>query len=478
MKRKLTILISLFSAVVLLCQASYAEIISVEKAQLVAKNLYFERVNLKKETVSYQNIKFNAAVTVTNNSTPIYYVFNCTSEIGFVIVSAESNAYPILAYSFESYYDKENLNESVKEIMDRYEKEILVIRAKNFTADDETTRAWEKYSATTIQKSGDEITSVGPLIQTTWNQSCYYNTLCPVGNGSYGYCNHVPVGCVATAMAQIMRYWSYPSTGLGSHSYSSMGFHDVDFSAQTYNWSAMPNSITEENAEVAKISYHAGVSVDMSYAAGGSSASTQAATNALKFNFNYSSTTQYVDKSSYTNVQWDILIRSNLIDSKPLIYRGSGGSGGHAFIVDGFDYPDHYHINWGWGGSHNGLFYLSSLNSGNGDFTQNQGAIINCYPSNISGSSNNINENNISENINIVPNPNNGNFSIILNNSEKGNFTIKIMDISSRVIFEKNINKESDIIKENFNLTDINYGFYFVSIEGNNFKSVKKFIVK
>ncbi len=480
MKNKFTFFISLFIAFVLLFQVSFAEIVTVEKAQLVAKNLYFERVNLVKENnVTYESIKFNDAITITRNSMPMYYVFNFVSENGFVVVTAESNAFPILAYSFESNFNVNNMNESVKDAMENYENEIVAIREKNLNADEETTNAWAKYSAITMQKSGNEITTVGPLIKTTWDQDCYYNTLCPTAAG--GPCNHAYTGCVATAMAQLMRYWSFPTTGLGSNAYTSIVSHNVNFAAQTYNWSAMPLSgLTSANsAEVAKIMYHAGVSVNMGYSAGGSSASTQQAADELKNHFRYSTTTQYVSKSSYPNAQeWYIKIRSNLIDGKPVMYRGDGSSGGHAFIVDGFQYPQFFHINWGWGGSHDGYFYFTSLNSGNGDFTVAQGAIINCYPSTMAGNTTDIDENNSSNGIKIMPNPNNGHFSLLMNNAKNGNFTVSIMDITSRVILKKTINKEYDVITEEMIVPELTNGFYFVSVEGSQFKSINKFIVK
>jgi len=476
MKNKLRFFITILLVAILLCNVSYAEIVSVDKAQLVAKNLYFERVNLVKEDVTYQSIKFNDAIVVSRNSIPMYYVFNCVSEAGYVVVTAESNAMPVLAYAFEGFFGIDNMNESVAEMMDNFENQIIAIRLQNLKADDDIIKAWEKYSVTNMEKSVTNITTVGPLIKTKWDQDCYYNTLCPTANS--GPCNHAYAGCVATAMSQLMKYWSYPSKGLGSNTYSSMGNHNVNFAAQTYNWSAMPLSITAENAEIAKIIYHAGVSVNMGYTAGGSSASTQTAAEKLVNNFKYSTTTQYVNKTAGSNVYWHILLRSNLIDGKPIIYRGSGSSGGHSFILDGFQYPEYYHINWGWSGIHDSYFYLNNLNSGNGDFTTDQGAIINCRPSSSAANPMGIEEDDLSNGVKISPNPNNGHFSLILNNAKKGNFRISIKDITSRVLMEKTINKEYDVITEEMIVPELCNGLYIVTVEGNQFKSINKFIVK
>ncbi len=478
MKKKITILITLISVFLLLGQLSFAEIVSLEKAKLVAKNVYFERVNLAKENVAYQSIKFNDAIVVTRNSVPMYYVFNRVAEIGFVIVTAESNAMPILAYSFENNFYPENLNESVKETMENYENEIAAIRDLNLNANDEIINAWKKYSTASFQKSGNEITMVGPLIKSSWDQGCYFNTQCPIAAG--GDCNHAATGCVATAMSQLMKYWAYPSTGVGSSSGGS-GNPIVNFSTQTYNWASMPlTGLTSSNsAEVAKIIYHAGLSVDMAYGAGGSSASTQQAADELKNHFKYSTTTQYISKSSYPNVQlWHILIRSNIIDGRPVIYRGTGSSGGHSFILDGFQYPEYYHFNWGWSGSNNGYFYLKSLNTTNGDFTTDQGAIVNCYPSSSASNPMGIEDNKSINEVSILPNPNNGQFSLLINNTIKGDLTATVMDIAGRVILKKIINKQYDIISESITVPELSNGFYFVAVEGNQFKSINKFIVK
>ncbi|MEA1987003.1 MAG: choice-of-anchor J domain-containing protein, partial [Candidatus Marinimicrobia bacterium] len=73
---------------------------------------------------------------------------------------------------------------------------------------------------------------------------------------------------------------------------------------------------------------------------------------------------------------------SELDKSQPMFYRGSHASGGHAFVCDGYQLgtPNFFHFNWGWGGSHNGYFKLDSLDSGNGDYTDDQGAIVGVEP--------------------------------------------------------------------------------------------------
>jgi len=450
-----------------------AKVVPIEQAKQVAKNIYFERINLVKE-MSYQSIYLTEEYVISENGLPVYYVFNINYNEGFIIISAESNAYPIIAYSYESTYNPNNLNPGFEAEMKNYQAQIVYIRDKNLEADDNITSTWEKYSVSKFTKSTANITTVGPLIKTKWDQGCYYNTLCPVGNGGYGYCNHVPTGCVATAMAQLMKYWSFPTSGKGQNEYTSMVAHNVNFAAQTYNWNAMPASLTAENNEVAKIMYHAGVSVNMNYSPGGSSASTQDAAFKLVNNWKYSTTTTYQGKGN--NIDWHFKVRGSLIDGRPLIYRGSG-TYGHAFICDGFQYPDYYHFNWGWGGSNDGYFYISSLNPGTYNFTNDQGAIFNCYPP-TTATPNSIEETIANDFIKIFPNPNNGNFTLSINSANIDKAKVTVTDLTSKLITELSIDSKSGINNEYISLPNIKSGIYFVKIEAQNFVSTKKFIVQ
>jgi hypothetical protein len=466
-KRVLQIFLILFTSLFI---NANAKVVPIEQARKVAKNIYYERVNLVKE-MPIQSINFTHEFIITENELPVYYVFNVNNNEGFVIISAESNAFPIIAYSYESYYNPDKLNPGFEAEMKNYQAQISYIREKNLQADDNISSTWEKYLSSSFTKSTSSITTVGPLVKTKWDQGCYYNTLCPVGDGGYGYCNHVPTGCVATAMAQLMKYWSFPSTGKGQNQYTSMVAHNVNFAAQTYNWAAMPASLTAENNEVAKIMYHAGVSVNMNYSPGGSSASTQDAAFKLVNNWKYSSTTSYQSKGT-NNVDWHFKVRGSLIDGRPLIYRGSG-TYGHAFICDGFQYPDYYHFNWGWGGSYDGYFYISSLNPGSYNFTNDQGAIFNCYPP-TTATPTSIEDTESQEFIQLFPNPNNGNFNITIEGIKLNNANIIVSDITSKVVTEIPVNSENI----NISLPNVEKGIYFIRIESENFTSVKKIIVK
>jgi len=136
---------------------------------------------------------------------------------------------------------------------------------------------WNKYSNQAVARLNTQLitvssASVTPLVQTTWDQSPFYNDSCPSGSVT---------GCVATTMAQIMRYWNYPLHGKDTSSYcdctangftNNFGTQFANYGATSYNWAAMPLSVASTNTAVAQLMYHCGVSVHMDYDPNGSGA--------------------------------------------------------------------------------------------------------------------------------------------------------------------------------------------------------------
>ena len=334
------------------------------------------------------------------------YIFN--AEQGFVVMAADDCVQPILGYSLTGRFVVENMPTNVSGWLQGYNDEIQYAVDSKMKATAETAKMWRDL-INGNSKAGRATAVVNPLLQTTWDQNGFYyynggqleifelyNNLCPYDNNAG---ERTVTGCVATAMAQVMKYWGYPSSGVGSHSYTptahpEYGVQSANFGATTYDWANMPNALsqnstaTEINA-IATLMYHCGVSVDMNYnisANGGSGAVSAHVPNALITYFNYKSTATFQEKSSYTNDAWIALLKSDLDASKPVQYSGRG-SGGHAFVCDGYDNNDNFHFNWGWSGNNNGFYALTSLNPGSGgaggsnyNFTNDQAAIIGIEP--------------------------------------------------------------------------------------------------
>ena len=174
--------------------------------------------------------------------------------------------------------------------------------------------------------------SVAPLLVTAWTQSYPYNILCPADTNASGYGDHVVVGCVATAMSQVMRYWKYPETGTGSHSYyHNYGVLSADFGNTTYQWDSMPYRLDSSSTAgqidaVATICYHAGVSVNMNYTPTGSGSHVisygiedlPCAESALKTYFRYNPMLYGLHKGSYSDAEWDAMVRDELDEGRPV----------------------------------------------------------------------------------------------------------------------------------------------------------------
>ena len=312
-----------------------------------------------------------ADITLTDitASTPYtaFYIFAGRDGKGFVIVSADDCVLPILGYSTTNAFVTENMPTNVKGWLDDYERQIKHYQKHNAQLsilNSQLESEWDhllnnEYSEPPLH------TAVTPLLTTTWDQDPLYNDLCPYS--SY-YGERTVTGCVATATAQVMKYWNHPTTGYGSHSYyhSTYGTQSANFGTTTYAWSSMPSQLTSSSTStqknaVATLMYHVGVAMEMDYdvsANGGSGALTIAngdptaasAENALRTYFKYKSSLRQVSIDDYSSAEWSALLMNELNNNRPILYTGRDSSGGHCFVCDGYSNSGQFHINWGWGG--------------------------------------------------------------------------------------------------------------------------------
>ncbi len=309
---------------------------------------------------------------------------------GFLLISADNATLPILGYSTTDDLPLDNIAPATRQWIDSYKEQISYIQKQGIPATEEISAQWQSLERG-IKATRSVV--VDALITDKWNQSQYYNDLCPADSDApYGYGGHVPCGCVALAMAMVIHYYRYPETGQGSHGYySNYGYHSVNFEQQTYNYNVMPYSISKKNNEVAKLIYHCGIAVEMNYEPDGSGAQTEDTKNALKNYYKYANDIDSKSRegggwggwgnNGYTDEQWIGLLQSNLDQNYPVIYSGyTDDWAGHAFICDGYDDANLFHFNWGWGGSGNGYFNINNLNSGNGTYNTGHRIVCNIHP--------------------------------------------------------------------------------------------------
>lgn len=366
----------LFNLSLFFCVYLYSAPIDVSTAISTARNFYFSALNIA------ATAKDAPVVTATEsyyaNNKLAYYIVNFSNK-GYVIVSADDDFFPVIAYSDEACLSLNDIPPAMKWWLDNQAGDSEKALNSESAYSKSIKNAWIKYSNEIVEKSNPKIV-VAPLLTCRWNQDGGYNFHCPEYDGGPG--GHCYAGCVATAMSQIMYYHKYPEHGYGSHSYHHAYYGEIseDFSTTTYDWSSMTNTLTTSSKEaISMLMYQCGVAVSMNYSPLGSSAGSGSVPEALISHFNYSNRLKYLEKSAYDNFDWNQLLIDNLEMQLPVYYSGSGSSG-HAFVCDGVQDSSFFHFNWGWGGYGNGYFYLSSLNPDGNDFSQLQAAVMNITP--------------------------------------------------------------------------------------------------
>ena len=315
-----------------------------------------------------------------------FYLFNSEDGEGYVIVAADDVAIPVLGYCDTGVLDVDNMPDNMRWWLSEYDREIKWAIAQGIEPTDDTKEEWKALSNARRAKQAEVV--VAPLIKTEWSQSPWYNNKCPYDSKADKRC---VTGCVATAMAQIMKYWEHPVKGRGSHSYihSTYGEQYADFGNTTYDWKNMPNdlSILSSNAQInaiATLMYHCGVAVNMNYGTSKSGANSWWVASAFREYFLYSDEARLCSKDDYTLSEWKSKLQVQLILGRPLYYDGRGSSGGHAFICDGYRSDDYFHFNWGWD-EQDGYYSLSALKPSflfltTADYTSNQNALLCLYP--------------------------------------------------------------------------------------------------
>ena len=368
-------------------------------AKTVAWNFYLSRLtesNLKKSTllnneidltlahVEHMDVSKKATWNPADQLKPLFYVFEANDNMGFIIISGDDRVIPVLGYSFTGGYSMLDQPPAFRDWMSNYKEQIGYLIESNLVADPDIHEKWNSLMNDPVTKSALQINEVLPLLSTTWDQGCYYNELSPADNE--GPCDHALVGCVAVAIGQIMKYWSHPVSSNKIPGYYSGPDYGClpDISTSYYDWSTMPDALTfqsnsNEVHTVTELLYNAGVAAYMNFGADGSGTSSSNARDALVSYFNYSSSTQLIDKNFFDDESWAQLIIDELDNQRPVYYSGSG-TGGHAWVCDGYQDSAYFHFNWGWSGNYNGYYYLSDLSPGEYSFNNFQDAIIGIAP--------------------------------------------------------------------------------------------------
>ena len=350
-------IVAFFAIVLVLAGGLKAASVSPETAGIVARN-FMDRQG------------FKGQLTMVDCMLPEMFLF-AGADGGFVLVAGDDCVRPILGYSLTASVCTP-LPENMTDWLLGYSDEIVMLRKNGVVASEQVRAEW----TSTLENTPDMpvySVVVQPMLTTIWKQGSPYNTFCPHDSLNRA----TKAGCVAIAMAQVMKYWNHPVQGVGSYSYSNAnnGTVSANFGATTYDWANMPNSLTAASSTVninavAQLVFHVGVSVKMKYGYSSSGATTTSSNNlntvtgerALRTYFKYDKALHSVRREAVGDSVWMALLDNELAFHRPVIVSGRDSSGGHAFVCDGRDNAGYYHINWGWGGYCDAYYQIGALN--------------------------------------------------------------------------------------------------------------------
>ena len=315
-------------------------------------------------SISEQNIqqaKARSRGGVTPQQTTPYYIFNFNDSTGYAIVGGDDRMPAIVGYSDKGTLNPDNLPVNLKSFLAAYKATIESVEKGDTSA--------VKNVKAAMKREAGSYTPIAPLLGgIEWSQNAPFNNLCPKYDGKH----NAVTGCVATAMAQIMRYWKYPSSLLeGIPAYVSHRYNipiDSIPNGIGYDWDNMPEKhfrdLTNNQAfAVATLMQHIGASVKMDYGPE-SAAFDKDIIPALTHYFGYDKDIiKMLDRTNFEWEDWNKILQDELGKKRPMYYSGSTLFERHAFVCDGMDSDGYYHINWGWGAD-NGYFDITILSPG------------------------------------------------------------------------------------------------------------------
>lgn len=331
------------------------EISSATALRIASEALRVESTRSCEMMVAWDSNALTA--TRSGSSVPSFYVVAAESGRGFVVVAGDDAISPILAYSAEyPAPDFESMHPALEGWFRSVDKAVRYARLSNLAPDASTAQMWARPSVAT---------SSIRLNTARWSQYLPYNKYCPLDGDSLSL-----TGCTQTAMAEVMHYYKWPERAKGTTEPFTtitkgieVGSRDLNHS---YDWANMLDEYVEGKYNDAEGDAVAVLMADLGHAfkADYASEATGALPDAVAMfeKFGYSPACHYIMRDGFTQDGWNAILRSEIESSRPVFYSGyTADNFGHAFVLDGVDDDDYFHINWGWGGVGDGFFKLDAL---------------------------------------------------------------------------------------------------------------------
>jgi hypothetical protein len=380
---------------------AFSALVSQEDVQIVVTKWIQLENNQKQYRLNKVDLNTQKIRDLIYEGEKIGYVVDL-DPTGFAIVPTMTELSPVKFISFSSSYEGLEKHPFIETIKFRlhytafklgYTKRApLKIRAADLSGDtidhiqkERNESIWNNLvsGSKALDLSNAFLSAVAPMLTSTWNQGDPYNMYTPMISGQ-----HTPTGCVATAMAQVMYYWKYPTTGQGVHSYwwnAGSQTLSADFNHEYY-WSKMVNyyigsETFEQKDAVARLMSDVGISVDMSYGLGGSSAAFTT-NNAFVSFFKYSGDIVRTHRSGVTSWdEWFNIFKGQMDNGWPALLATYPSEGaGHAIVIDGYRIEggvNQVHANMGWGGASDNYYTIDEILSYG---SLNDYALTNIYP--------------------------------------------------------------------------------------------------
>lgn len=342
-----------------------ADAVTPEQATQIASQFFSNkgprRMQSSARRTSAQSAMTTVAVfdSIDSAGQPYIYAVSAPQQDGFVLVSGDDRFNAVLGYSDGSSYDEQTMPENMRAWMQGYIAEMRYLESKGYRS--------------APLRSASPKAAISPLLTTKWNQGAPFNNNCPIDNSTQ---QRSVTGCVATAMAQVINYHiqnhNAPTqivAAIPGYTTYTRGMYVGGIAAGTklpaasYLIDDYANNAgtDDQKLAVANLMLYCGVAMNMDYTFTGSGVAGSPA-QALKTYFGFDSTTRRAERKNFTYQHWMNIIYDELAAGRPVYHSGATATGGHAFVIDGYDGDGLFHVNWGWGGSCDDYFALSVMN--------------------------------------------------------------------------------------------------------------------
>ena len=374
------IIASMMAFCMTLC--SYADTVSQNMAAETARS-FFASNSTRSSSVLLTMVWDGHDAMTRAGEEPAFYVFNNASG-GFVIISGEDAARPVLGFSETGRFKVEGMPAQVRGWFDFYKAQIASLRQGNAARTAKADELWNNVSRGDVRRA-TQVTLSTPA----WGQDGPFNNLLPKVDNQQSV-----TGCVCTATCEVMYYHKWPSQGHGTlpdYKYETDKGNNRTQTGHTltatYDWSKMAknynmNYTSTAASQVAQLMFDVGVMLKSSYNGAdgyntyGTGAYDQDVIPAMVRYMDYDSSAVLLYREQYSDSRWAAMMRAEIDAGRPMIYGGEGDDGGHCFVVDGYKANDYFYVNWGWYGDSNGWFAISSFIVDGYDFRYNQDCIF------------------------------------------------------------------------------------------------------